>query len=259
MGFGMRSLIVNADDCNLTSGVTHAILECHDQGIVSSTSWLINLPSKPDEVAAVRDSRIGVGLHLNVSLGAPVLKAEDIFSLVTEEGLFKKKSDHELHPPLAGDLVKEYTAQIALFEQKFDRLPTHLDTHHQLHDQPIFMLALSQVAREKKLPIRRSALMQSADFNRTYPGIVTTQALYGNLDAKAFWTLEKLEEVLSTFLPGTAEIMCHPGILDAELQQKTSMTTAREKEHVLFSSPNLKSVLEKHKIKLINFSQLSMP
>lgn len=252
----MQSLIVNADDCNLTSGVTHAILECHDQGIVSSTSWLINLPSNPDEVAAVRDSRIGVGIHLNVSLGAPVLNAEDISSLVTEEGLFKKKSDHECLPPLAADLVKEYTAQIKLFEQKFSRLPTHLDTHHQLHDQPVFMLSLSQVARDNKLPIRRSALMQSADFNRIYPGMVTTQALYGDLDAKAFWTLEKLEEVMTSLLPGTAEIMCHPGILNAELQQLTSMTTAREKEYALFSSPNLKSVLKKHKIQLINFSDL---
>ncbi len=252
----MRSLIVNADDCNLTSGVTQAILECHDQGIVSSTSWLINLPSNEDEVAAVRDSRIGVGLHLNVSLGAPVLKAVDIPSLVTDEGLFKKKSDHEIHSPAATDLVKEYTAQIMLFERKFSRLPTHLDTHHQLHDHPVFMLALSQVAREKKLPIRRSALMQSADFNRIYPGMVTTQALFGDLDAKAFWTLEKLEEVLSSLLLGTAEIMCHPGILDSALQQVTSMTAPREKEYALFSSPSLKSVLKKHKIQLINFSDL---
>lgn len=253
----MRSLIVNADDCNLTPGVTHAILECHDHGIVSSTSWLINLPSNADEIAAVRDSRIGVGLHLNVSLGAPVLKDEDVPSLVTEEGLFRKRSDYEKQSPLAVDLVKEYAAQINLFELKFGRLPTHLDTHHQLHDQPIFMLALSQVAREKRLPIRRSALMQTADFNRIYPGMVTTQALYGDLDAKAFWTLEKLEEVLMSHLSGTAEVMCHPGILDANLQQVTSMTTAREKEYELFSSPGLKNIMEKHKIKLINFSQLS--
>jgi len=253
----MRSLIVNADDCNLTSGVTHAILECHDQGIVSSTSWLINLPSNRDEVAAVRDSRIGVGLHLNVSLGAPVSGEGAILSLLTDEGLFKKRNDYEAEAPEVSDLINEYQEQIGLFEKVFGRLPTHLDTHHQLHDHPVFMSALCQVANQFKLPIRRSALMQSADFNRIYPGMVTTKTLCGDLDAKAFWTLEKLEEVLASLLPGTAELMCHPGILDADLQKLSSMTIAREKEYALFSSSSLKSLLEKHKIRLIHFGDIS--
>jgi len=258
LGFGMRSLIVNADDCNLTSGVTRAILDCHARGIVSSTTWLVNLPAKPDEVTAVRDSGLGVGLHLNVSLGAPLSNLSDIRSLVTEEGLFKKRNDYVLRVPTAADLVKEYIKQIVKFEKVFGRLPTHLDTHHQLHDETVFMQALAHVAREKKLPVRRSALMSSPDFSRHYPGMLTTQSLFGNLDAKAFWTAEKLEGIIKALLPGTAEVMCHPGIWDADLQKLSSMTVPREKEHELFSSPHLKSVLEKHKIRLIHFGNLKV-
>ena len=39
-----KQLIVNADDGNLTGGVTRAILDAHDHGIVSSTTLFANMP-----------------------------------------------------------------------------------------------------------------------------------------------------------------------------------------------------------------------
>ena len=42
-----KSLIVNADDCNLTSQVTEAIVKAHENGIVTSTTFLVNLPVGP--------------------------------------------------------------------------------------------------------------------------------------------------------------------------------------------------------------------
>lgn len=253
----MRELIVNADDCNLTQGVTRAILECHEKGIVSSTSWMVNLPTDSETISQVTQSGIGVGLHLNVTSGRPVAKADSVASLVLREGFFKKRTDYAKIPPAPGDLVKEYGKQITLFQKQFNRLPTHLDTHHQMHDEPVFMQALAHVAREKKLPIRRSALMRMPDFQKKYPQMVTTQALLGDLNAHAFWTAAKLEEELSRLLPGVSEVMCHPGIWDADLQKVTSMTVTREKEHALFSSAHLKKVLEKHNIRLVDFSHLT--
>ena len=39
-----KTLIINADDCNLTSQVTEAILKAHENGIVTSTTFLVNPP-----------------------------------------------------------------------------------------------------------------------------------------------------------------------------------------------------------------------
>ncbi len=253
----LRELIVNADDCNLTNGVTRAILECHETGIVSSTTWMVNRPTDLEMVSRVAKSGLGVGLHLNVTSGIPVSSPGDIVSLVDDSRLFKKKKDYLKSPPMLSDLVREYGRQIALFEKYFGRTPTHLDTHHQMHDEPVFFQAILHVARERKLPIRRSALMREPDFFKKYPGLVTTQTLLGNLDAHAYWTAEKLEKNLAALLPGRAEVMCHPGIWDEELQGLTSMTVPREKEHALFSLPYLKKLLEKHSIRLIHFGEIS--
>ena len=252
----MRQLIVNADDCNLTGGVTRAILDCYEKGIVSSTSWMVNLPSNPEMVLQVAKSGLGVGVHLNVTSGKPVSNLEDIRSLISPEGAFKKKDDYLKSSPSPEELVHEYELQIALFKKQFGRAPTHLDTHHQVHDVPVFMQALAHVAREAKLPIRRSLLMREADFKKKYPGIISPQSLIGDLGVHAFWTAEKLERSLSEMLPGITEVMCHPGIWDAELQRMTSMTVTREKEYAFFSSPHLKKVLERLSIRLINFSQI---
>lgn len=252
----MRSLIVNADDCNLTQGVTRAILECHEKGIVSSTTWMVNRPTDSEIVAQVANSGLGVGLHLNVTSGIPISSPGDVASLVTDHRTFKKKKDYQLSPPAAGELIREYEKQIKLFEKHFGREPTHLDTHHQMHDEPVFFQALLHVARARNLPIRRSVLMRDPQLFKAHASVVTTQKLLGNLDAHAFWTVDQLERQLSDLLPGTTEVMCHPGIWDEELQAVTSMTVAREKERALFSSPHLKKVLEKHKIRLIHFGQL---
>jgi hypothetical protein len=252
----MRNLIVNADDCNLTAGVTRAVLECHENGIVSSTSWMVNLPVDSEWVGRVGQSGIGIGLHLNVTSGRPISDPEKIRSLLKEDGAFKRKDDYVRTPPDPGELAAEYTDQILFFEKLFGRLPTHFDTHHQMHDFPVFMQAIAHVARTHRRPLRRSSLMREPEFERQYPGLVTTQTLWGDLAPHAFWTDEKLEKVLSGLLPGTAEIMCHPGIWDEELQRVTSMTVTREKEYALFSSPHLKKMIDKHKIRLINFSQL---
>ncbi|MBI2164629.1 MAG: ChbG/HpnK family deacetylase [candidate division NC10 bacterium] len=59
-------LIVNADDFNLTEGVTRGILEAHRCGIVTSTTVMVNLPGLERSRDLVREaSHLGLGLHLN--------------------------------------------------------------------------------------------------------------------------------------------------------------------------------------------------
>ena len=182
-----RVLIVNADDCNLTAGVTHAILDCHDHGILTSTTFMANLPVQKETVRQIlKRKNLGVGIHLNVTFGKPVSKPDKIKSLVDQNGLFLRHSRMILQrsSPLGGgnpracgspttpqggcfaeafgdDVAREYQSQIARFTEVFGKAPTHLDTHHQVHGHPFFLKVLVQIAEKNNLPMRRSMSFRS--------------------------------------------------------------------------------------------------
>src|SRR2546421_8810337 len=67
-------LVVNADDFGLSTGVNRGILEAHAAGVVSSVSVLVNAPGWTDALRRLRDvgPGLGVGLHLNLTMGRPV-------------------------------------------------------------------------------------------------------------------------------------------------------------------------------------------
>lgn len=228
-------LIVNADDCNLTPGVTHAILDSHDHGILTSTTFMANLPIQKETLRQIlKRKNLGVGIHLNVTFGKPVSRPSRIKSLLTPDGFFRKVQPQVSRPPEAGDLAAEYQAQIDHFTVAFGRNPTHLDTHHQVHDDLFFLKVLAQVAKKNGLPVRRSKSM------RVVPGLRTPDFFFGNLSPAGYWTPGPLETILKNLPPGVSEIMCHPGRHDRELEAVSSFRKGRQKEWRLFRSSRLR-------------------
>lgn len=240
-----RILIVNADDCNLTPGVTDAILDCHENGIVSSTTFLINLYNSDDTLRRLKKyKRLGIGLHLNVTLGTPVTAVSKIGSLLSPRGGFKKVGEQLRRPPKIAELLLEYESQIRLFNRFFGTKPTHLDTHHHLHDHPAFFKALAQAAKKYQLPVRRSAVLT---------GLKTTDFFFGNLNPEGYWREEALVTLLKNFPTGVSEIMCHPGKNDRALALISSFREGRAAEHCLFRSPSLRRLLSQCGITLTHF------
>src|ERR1700736_6567461 len=86
----VKNLIVNADDLGWTEGVNRGITEAHRNGIVTSTSLLANGPAFASGAEMARSTPgLGVGVHLNLSDGAPVAPRELVASLVNDEGRFE--------------------------------------------------------------------------------------------------------------------------------------------------------------------------
>lgn len=247
---GQTLLIVNADDANLTAGVNRAILEAHEEGIVTSTTFLINLPVETKTVKSfLKAGRLGTGLHLNVSLGSPVTKQREIPSLVSETG-FRKRDSLLTRLPKASEVLLEYRGQIRLFRKCFGRMPTHLDTHHQLHDHPFFLRVLIAAAREFRLPVRRSSLWNSS---RIRPPVACAARLLGDLRPEKYWRKKTLADALKKIPSGVTEIMCHPGLLDQDLRAVTSFTTGRFKEYQVFRSGALRKRVESQGIRLTHY------
>jgi len=85
-----RSLIVNADDYGLTAGVSRGILDSHRRGIVTSTTLLVNRPVDPALIEQLKASGMGVGLHMNLTLGPPVAPAKRVDGLYRDPQLRRR-------------------------------------------------------------------------------------------------------------------------------------------------------------------------
>ncbi|MBU9889367.1 MAG: ChbG/HpnK family deacetylase [Candidatus Omnitrophica bacterium] len=249
-----RVLIVNADDCNLTPKVTEAILGAHANGIVTSTTVMLNLRVAPDVVREILASKkLGLGLHLNLTFGEPLSKPALVKSLVDKTGRFKRLPDYLKKFPPTGEITEEFRAQFQRFVRLFKRLPTHVDIHHHLHDHLPFFDALAVLARKHGLPIRWSRLFAEPNIKVSCKGLRTTDNFYGNLDPHTYWTDEVLRHLLFTLPEGVSEVMCHPGWVDDELCAISSLTFPREREYQLFSSNELRRYIARLGIKLTHF------
>ena len=95
-----RRLIVNADDFGLSPGVTRGIVHAFRNGVLTSTTMLVNMPHFDDAVEAARaNPELGVGVHLTLLWGRPVLAPERVPSLVEPDGTF---------PRTLGTLARRY-------------------------------------------------------------------------------------------------------------------------------------------------------
>ncbi|EFK96902.1 YdjC-like protein [sediment metagenome] len=248
-----KYLIVNADDCNLTDGVTRAILHSHDSGIVTSTTFLINLPTRDSWVKEIKArGKLGVGLHLNITFGRPVSKPSEVRSLLDTEGKFLRPRQYESKKPKPREIEREYSAQIERFSKVFRRKPTHLDTHHQLHDHLLFFKVLAGIAGRHHLPIRRSSLMKPSR-DLAMRAVKSPDYMYGSLDPSEYWTKQTLAEALANLRAGVSEIVCHPGENDAALKAVSSFTVGRRKEEALFSAAEVKKLIKRYGILLTHF------
>jgi predicted glycoside hydrolase/deacetylase ChbG (UPF0249 family) len=127
-------LIVNADDYGRTSAVSAGIRAAHINGIVTSTTVMMNMSGiEIDLKAALHETpNLGLGVHLVLTADRPLMPAEKVSSLVNEKGQFFKEEEFLLRlKNIDIDQVKaEWMSQIEKFISIVGHSPDHLDSHH---------------------------------------------------------------------------------------------------------------------------------
>jgi predicted glycoside hydrolase/deacetylase ChbG (UPF0249 family) len=85
-------LIVNSDDYGRTAAVSQGVRNAHLFGIVTSTTCMMNMPTVVDDIhTAMKEApRLGMGVHLVLTSGQPLLPAAQVPSLVAPDGSFLK-------------------------------------------------------------------------------------------------------------------------------------------------------------------------
>lgn len=208
----MRRLIVNADDWGMTRGVSLGILSAHRHGIVTSTTVLATARLDPELLARLRDSGLGVGLHVNLTLGAPLTRGA---SLVDEGGRFVRDARRAAARARADDVRAEIEAQVERFQVALKRSPTHLDTHHHVGLHAPVREVVLEVARALGVPVRSQDA--AARMRARGAGLRTPDHFFGESGPQAYWSLARVLRQLRELPAGASEFMTHPGWFDEDL------------------------------------------
>lgn len=274
----MRRLIVNADDFGLSPAVSGGILEAHTKGIVTSTTMMVNFPTADAAAAmALTAPRLGVGIHLNATGGPPVLRPEEVPSLLGPSGRFRRDYYALRYRIDVDELRREWRAQIEKF-LSFGLKPTHLDSHHHVHHLPPFLTVAVELAKEYGIPnirlvhqhdlrggfsINPTELLyrryaRRAELALATAGLKTPDRVLGCATAagEPALTVDRLVTWLHNLSDGTSELMCHPGYVDEELRYRSSLLDHRVRELEVLIDPAARAAIKDSGIELINYGAL---
>ncbi len=269
-------LIFNADDYGLTPEVSRGIREAHLHGLVTSTTCMMNLPGTADEIRIALDlaPALGLGVHLTLTAGSPLLPPDEVSTLCDSAGKFHKLG--QLIPGLESinvdEVQAEWRAQIQAFVRAAKRKPTHLDSHHHSsYFTPKFFRAMLELAREYDCAIRLPVVDKTSLTVTGLPEVVTAgiqkeiASLVHEFNPRTphgflaeFYddhaTQEKILEFITTQKDGAFEIMCHPGYCDDTLLTISSYARQREFELRVLTDPTLQKAIHERGIKLVDFA-----
>ncbi|MGN6123668.1 MAG: ChbG/HpnK family deacetylase, partial [Sphingomonas oligoaromativorans] len=117
----MKRLIVTSDDFGASPAVNEAVERAHAHGILTAASLMVAGDAAGDAVArAKRLPALGVGLHLVLVEGRPMLSAREVPDLVDETGHFRTNMalagvNFFFRPSVRRQLAAEIEAQFAAF------------------------------------------------------------------------------------------------------------------------------------------------
>jgi chitin disaccharide deacetylase len=266
----MKRLIVNSDDYGRTPEISRGIREAHLRGVVTSTTCMMNIPTTAHDIkiALTETPALGLGVHLVLTMGKPLVSHETGSSLTDEHGQFFKLTRLlEGHSTVNTEEVQEeWRAQIAAFVATAGRKPTHLDSHHHSsYFSPALFRSMLELAEEYECAIRYPFTGPIApELEATYPHVRALMQEFHPRHPDCFIaefyddgaTHEQLLNILHRLKEGTSEVMCHPGYVDDAFAAESAYHRQREQELDILTDASIKETIERNGIRLITFAEL---
>ena len=279
----MRGFVLCADDFAMTPGVGRSILKLAEQRRLSATSVMANRPHWAGLAKELRPMQLhmDIGLHLNLTLGAPLSKMKDFApgDLFPAIGDVSKRALLRSLP--RDELRAEIDRQLAAFEDALQARPDFIDGHQHVHALPIIRSVLMEaivsryphdkpylrdpgdrvasimgrgVAIKKALGV--TALSSGLRAQALQKGIATNQGFSG---FSAFDPWRDYGSDFRTFLkwPGPRHlIMCHPGEIDDELLALDPVVGTRPHEANFLASSAFEDICVEAKMTPKRFAEI---
>jgi predicted glycoside hydrolase/deacetylase ChbG (UPF0249 family) len=270
-------LIINADDFGISPAVTDGILEAHAAGTVTSTSMMVQCPGWEDAVGkVVGGSTLGIGLHFNLLVGAPLVPA--VTTMDSRTGKFPSLPAITTRALAArldtSEVEAECEAQCKAIEAIGVRL-THIDSHRHTHALPVVRGAVARVAAKRGIPLRRP-VESHRRFANDLPSQLHRAVIAWSWHATTLSATRtrapdhfigvsmqggdrferQLLHVLDHLPAGSVEMMVHPGRVDSALESVDGYTWQRKLELTALLSRPVRTRVADGDIAMIHFGQL---
>ena len=225
----MRRLIVTADDFGASVAVNEAVERAHRDGILTAASLMVAGDAAADAVARARAMpSLGIGLHLVLVEGKPVLPPDRIPALVDSSGHFRADMARSalrmfLDPRARAQLAAEVEAQFAAFAAT--GLPLdHVNAHKHFHLHPTIAAVVLRIGRRYGMAAIRAPLERgnrgiearwAARLQRGMrgAGMLVPDQVVGLAFTGAFDT-GRMRAAILDLPPGLTEIYTHPATAD---------------------------------------------
>ena len=276
----MKRLIICADDFGRDVAINEAVEQAHRDGILTVTSLMVGALAAADAVArAKRLPSLGVGLHLVLADGVPLLPAAQVPALVGADGAFDPNMVRAgfrfyFSPAARRQLAAEIRAQFEAFRAT-GLVLDHVNGHKHVHLHPTVARLVVEIGRDYglravRLPVEPVAPLRLAvpDERPKAPGwspVVT--ALRRRLDGAGLahndqvfgiaWSGSMVEDRVLGLLPhlpsGISEIYFHPAV--APVSFVPGYRHAEELAALL--SPRVRRLVDELGFRLTNYRDLA--
>ena len=246
------NIIFRADDFGICKGVNYGIAETINEGVVKNVGLMVNMDSAKHALQLVEVKDLCIGLHVNISLGKPVLSPDKVPSLVDSAGNFYLKGknfENYVERVNFDEMRNEIVAQIDNFQKLVGRQPDYIDGHAIFCSD--FISTIKQVSFEKDLYFLDPMNEQWQVKNKIaiLPFIPLNQE--GLYNPRDIFTSLKIEDSLENYLG-----VFHPGFLDNFILENSSYTRIRPMECEFLTSPWLKSWLTEHNVSSVSIREI---
>ena len=232
----MKRLIVTADDFGASREVNDAVEQAHRDGILTAASLMVAGDAAADAVARAHAlPTLGIGLHIVLVEGRPLLPADRIPALVDATGNFRTDMARAgvtifASPAARRQLAAEVEAQFAAFAAT-GLVLDHVNAHKHFHLHPTIAGTILKVGtrygmRAARAPIEPRRLLRQVDGSETGSRIETVWArlvrarlrragmlvpdqVFG-LAWSGAMTADRVRGILARLPDGLTEIYTHP-------------------------------------------------
>ena len=218
-----KFLIFNADDFGASTGINRGIVECHQRGIVTSTSFMTTGRATAEAVTLSRENPdLSIGLHFDVW-------GED-------------EREFDLRNTTA--VREEFRRQLDDFYRLMGRLPTHVDSHRHAHRRPGMLPLFQELVAPLGVPLRDDGRVKFVG------------GFYGQWE----WMITDLDKIGTPFLlemlkneveSGWTEFSCHAGYVSPEFH--SIYLAEREIEVATLTDLRVRAAIDENKISLVNY------
>ena len=262
-------LIVNADDFGLCEEITKGIIKAYQEGIVTSTTVVVNGAYFDKSVYLLKDSGIDAGIHLTLVGGEKPVSGY-IDGLVDERGLFLKSYGEVIRRIVSGRFDKkalkmELYEQVSILRDTKVKI-THIDSHQHLHILPSIRNIMIDAAKEFKIKWIRAPRSGFSDINcigiNIFGSLLRRELRkkqigftdnFIGFEERGRLNQERLLALLQNLKSGTTELMVHPGY---DASHRYDWKYSWEEELNALTSDITKYKLKESGIILTNFSEM---